>query len=356
MSVSADQAGTNAEAIPVLDGLRGLAALIVMVSHTANQWFGGALFGAGFGQIGVMLFFVLSGFLMGHLYLRQPWSSAAARRFAWNRFGRVVPLYVVVVLFSFAIHQAGSPVWAYDISTTGGLIDHLLLVTGVSVLWSIGPEVIFYFLFALFWFLRLRARGWALALAALLVLYSALPLNMHTNSWHELHGRLVYFAVGTALGAGWQSWQLPRAPARAAAALALLSIALLVISSPPILPHAVRLAFGLELAPINADNAWQLPYYWVLTVGLFVANLWASPAWLCGRFLRWSGQLSYGLYLTHLLVLKNLPPPAELGWQLSVPLFFAGSYVVAWLLHVLLDKPARNYFRRFGQSRYATAG
>lgn len=51
---------------PELDGLRGLAAYIVLVSHASNMtglW--GTLLGNGAGQFGVMLFFVLSGFLMG---------------------------------------------------------------------------------------------------------------------------------------------------------------------------------------------------------------------------------------------------------------------------------------------------
>ena len=69
--------------IPALDGLRGLAAVIVLVSHVSNNvglW--GGVLGHGGGQIGVMIFFVLSGYLMGFLYLDRPFNSAEVWSYA----------------------------------------------------------------------------------------------------------------------------------------------------------------------------------------------------------------------------------------------------------------------------------
>ena len=54
--------------IPVLNGLRGLAVMIVFASHASNIFYQGEIVGWGGGQLGVMLFFMLSGFLMAHLY------------------------------------------------------------------------------------------------------------------------------------------------------------------------------------------------------------------------------------------------------------------------------------------------
>ena len=56
--------------IHTLTGLRGIAALLVFISHCGAQSILPSFLGKGFGQIGVMLFFVLSGFLMTHLYIR----------------------------------------------------------------------------------------------------------------------------------------------------------------------------------------------------------------------------------------------------------------------------------------------
>jgi len=46
-----------------------MATFIVFISHCANQGMLPAMFGNGFGQVGVMLFFILGGILMDHLYL-----------------------------------------------------------------------------------------------------------------------------------------------------------------------------------------------------------------------------------------------------------------------------------------------
>ena len=81
-----------------LDGLRGLAAFIVLVSHVSNRtglW--GNLLGHGGGRIGVMIFFCLSGYLMGTLYLSSPFRPVEVWRYALHRFARVAPLYYLVV-------------------------------------------------------------------------------------------------------------------------------------------------------------------------------------------------------------------------------------------------------------------
>ena len=61
-----------------LNTLRGLAALIVVVSHYSNATLiMGGLLGFGGGQFGVMIFFVLSGFLMSYLYLGREFTASS---------------------------------------------------------------------------------------------------------------------------------------------------------------------------------------------------------------------------------------------------------------------------------------
>ena len=87
-----------------LNTLRGIAALIVVISHFSNTsglW--GKVLGQGAGQFGVMLFFLLSGFLMSHLYWEREPTSRTQLFYAVSRVARVIPLYLVVVFFSFII-------------------------------------------------------------------------------------------------------------------------------------------------------------------------------------------------------------------------------------------------------------
>jgi peptidoglycan/LPS O-acetylase OafA/YrhL len=82
-----------------LDGLRGLAAFTVLMTHFSNftNIWGGVL-GYGAGQLGVMLFFCLSGFLMARLYMDRPFTFGAVCDFFRRRLARVVTLYLALVV------------------------------------------------------------------------------------------------------------------------------------------------------------------------------------------------------------------------------------------------------------------
>src|SRR6188768_1996982 len=91
---------SRSEAIPGLTGLRGIGALWVLLFHWAGlrQW-GREAPVLGFGYLGVDLFFLLSGFVLTHVYLRRlslDWASY--RQFLLLRFARIYPLYASVLL------------------------------------------------------------------------------------------------------------------------------------------------------------------------------------------------------------------------------------------------------------------
>ena len=130
-----------------LDGLRGLAVLIVLGSHLSNAGFLPQPGLSGSGKSGVYLFFTLSAFLLTRALLRRPladftsawrWADYALRRVL-----RIWPLYLVLLLASWALTQAGVTGWHYQMDT-GAVLRHLTLREGQSVLWSIPVEFIFY--------------------------------------------------------------------------------------------------------------------------------------------------------------------------------------------------------------------
>lgn len=96
--------------IPALDGLRGVAILLVLLHHSGvirreGQSFGGWLYSniASVGWVGVDLFFVLSGFLIGSILLKSYGRQHWIRNFIARRALRVLPLYFVVIFFCFNV-------------------------------------------------------------------------------------------------------------------------------------------------------------------------------------------------------------------------------------------------------------
>ncbi len=102
--------------VPALTGMRAMAALLVVGTHAAfatgtlTHGYLGAIYARL--EIGVSIFFALSGFL-----LFRPWVVAAASasqppnvaRYARHRFRRIMPAYVVAVLATFAIYTVFTP-------------------------------------------------------------------------------------------------------------------------------------------------------------------------------------------------------------------------------------------------------
>ncbi len=109
-----------------LTGLRGLAALLVFISHSANRGFLPEYLGQGFGQTGVMLFFVLSGFLMCHLYASRDFTFQNVRAYILARIGRVFPLYIVLLLVSYIISSYFYQEFYFDYSNPKSLAKALL--------------------------------------------------------------------------------------------------------------------------------------------------------------------------------------------------------------------------------------
>jgi peptidoglycan/LPS O-acetylase OafA/YrhL len=154
--------------IPELDGLRGIAIIMVMVFHFIYQSHIGALtfgntVGGRFGNIawsGVDLFFVLSGFLIGGILIDNRRSSSYFTTFYARRILRIVPVYLVILLAYAAFFVIPgrtllgppSPWYVYATFT-----ENIWMMWGVStprpaffgIAWSLALEEQFYLTFPL---------------------------------------------------------------------------------------------------------------------------------------------------------------------------------------------------------------
>ena len=115
--------------IDALDGLRGLAAIIIIADHTYGKI-------SGIGAIGVWLFMTLSGFLMARPFILHPERATSFsfwENFFLRRVKRIIPLYYSYIVAIYVMTGR------YDEA-----FRHFFFLQGDGVLWVINQEMVFY--------------------------------------------------------------------------------------------------------------------------------------------------------------------------------------------------------------------
>ena len=220
-------AAVRADELPCLTGLRGLAAINVVIVHTQQNFFH-TLFSEKslpIQEFGVGIFFMLSGFLMGFLYGNTAFDARACTSFAAARIARIIPLYYVVVLLSVLMRAAGHDEWFYQRlgDTKEQTVSALLFMQAPFTLWTVPPECQYYLFFAILWALlhhyptTTKRALWVFGpgyiifamytfLASLsdgkLPVFNSILLGpiVGTQAWSML-----YFGSGTMVGVHWKS-------------------------------------------------------------------------------------------------------------------------------------------------------
>ena len=366
-----DQGGLEAvstvDRIASLTGIRALAALLVIGTHAAyttgkyTHGYAGLL--ASRMEIGVPIFFVLSGYL-----LFGPWVRAARAgrpspslgRYAWHRVRRIMPAYVVTVLAAFTLyhfHEAGpnpGHTWygllrnlsLTQIYTDGYMFSHIH--QGLTQMWSLAVEVAFYVALPLIAYAvlvvlcRRQWRPW-LTLAGLTAFASISPAWMvyvHTAQhlpdgarlW--LPGYLAWFIGGmmlTVLAA-------MRVRCYWFVALPLVVVSYFIVSTP--------VAGEPTTSPTGLAQAIVKTIFYAVIATLVVAPPALGDNGLYERLLSsrpmvWLGEISYEIFLVHLVIME-LAMTQVLHWRVytgNALVLFAVTLgltiPVAWLLHRL---------------------
>ncbi len=182
--------------MPTLDGLRGFAALIVAVTHL-NTAFDHYFFQSfhDIGSIGVLLFFSLSGFLIGTLYLGKPFTYDNTVKYSVSRIARIVPAYYIAILLCWVLYLA-IPDFEYQLPPVM-LIRSLAFTGNVGIFWSIPPEIQFYGFFIAVWFCAEKFKAGKYALpATLAVIMLALIATREMWGGLSLPSKLHIFLFG----------------------------------------------------------------------------------------------------------------------------------------------------------------
>ena len=364
-----DQGGLEAVAgvdrVASLTGVRAVAALLVVATHAAyttgkyTHGYAGLVFSRM--EIGVPIFFVLSGFLLFGPWVRAAASGSAAPsvwRYARNRVRRIMPAYVVTVLVAYLIYhfrEAGpNPGHSWNgllrnltltqIYTDAYMFSHLH--QGLTQMWSLAVEVAFYAALPILAYLLLVVlcrRRWRPGLllgglAGLALISPAWMVLVHTVGFLPdgaplwLPGYLAWFIGGmvlTVLAAmGVRCYWFLAVP---------LAVLCYFIASTPIAGEATTSPTGLAQALVKIGFYTAIAT--LVVAPLALGDTGAYSRLLSSRPMVWLGEISYEIFLVHLIVME-FAMVEVLHWRVytgSMPALFAVTLAltipVAWLLH-----------------------
>jgi peptidoglycan/LPS O-acetylase OafA/YrhL len=317
----------RAEHLPALDGLRAVAVFVVISYHA------GVMQGVP-GDLGVTLFFVLSGFLITWLLVKEfvATGSISIRSFYARRALRIFPAYYVFILFSLAVDTAMGHRWSrtliavaftYLVNYYNAFLGHPN--TSIAHAWSLAVEEQFYLLWPLACLSLLRrsrntaAHGVAIVIVVAALWRSSLYLFAHapvSYLYNAFDTRCDSLAIGCflALSLDTRWFNLVRERIRSSALLPLVTLALIWLAH-RFGTSAYHYTIGMTV------DAVLLAVFMVQMLGLSSRPLWR---WLDHPVARWLGRISYPSYLYHewgLSVGRRLLPHAP---QL---LIFAAGYL-----------------------------
>lgn len=365
---------TSAPRLRSLDGLRGIAAAVVVLHHltliaepvlrgiagATDPWSAWWLMEHSplklltAGREAVVVFFVLSGLVVPLPALRGgsfSWPGFAASRFvrlflpAWGAL--VLAASLVLVVPRVAAQVSGGEWIAEKTATTVSWkrwVAELTLNTGGShydnVLWTLRWEVAFSFLLPLLIVLVAVLARWWLPAAALAIGVSTFGIVWNISALAYLPMFFLGMLIGTRLDVirGWSD-RVPARRSRAVWAAVLAASALVLVCSwllEPVVPSSSTAGKGL----IGIETAGA--------AGLVVAAI-GSGRWrrfLERRSVQFLGTISFSLYLVHVPVLVALTYlVGDWNWWLVVPLGIPLALLTAWLFFRFVERPTHGLAR-----------
>jgi peptidoglycan/LPS O-acetylase OafA/YrhL len=364
-----DQGGLEAvkgrDRVPALTGVRALAAILVLATHaayTTGKYTHGYL-GVVYSrmEIGVPIFFVLSGFLLFGPWVRAAVAGTAApslSRYARHRVRRIMPAYAVTVLAAYLIYhfRDAGPNPGHSVN---GLLRNLTLTQiytdsylyshlhqGLTQMWSLAVEVAFYLALPALAYLLLVLlcrRQWRPGL----LLVGLAGLALISPAWMVLVHETEILPDGASLWLpGYLAWFIGGMMLTVLAAMGVrgywfiaipLATVCYFIAATPIAGEPTTSPTGLAQAVV------KIAFYAVIAT-LVVAPLALGDGGcytrlLASRPMVWLGEISYEIFLVHLIVME-LAMVEVLHWRVytgSMPVLFivtlALTIPVAWVLH-----------------------
>lgn len=306
-----------------LDELRGLSVLWVMLCHGSVlfTWMPSAF--GGYGFHGVVLFFLISGYLITKILLKQTENGEPLAHFFIRRALRIWPLMIVALL----VGAVSMPQYASAIAFNFLFVNNYAMAFGIEpvfrtdVMWSLAIEEQFYLVWP-FVVLCLGRRFLPLALFGLVLTGFLFDAHLLRAPWSipvfkTTYGCIQYIALGAAIALG-----------RTGIAAAVAAIAAFVLIFAATTGSRVFTEFRYE--------------WWGITFGLFalVAVTVLVRPLFHSAVLAFVGRLCYGLYIIHFFISWLVLEHLGRGVLLPGTVYFGVSFLLSVLSFHVLEKPA----------------
>lgn len=347
--------------MPELDTIRGLAILAVLFYH-GLYWHvnpllfpkAGRLFLAPMaaGRLGVDLFFVLSGFLITGILNDSRSADDYYRRFYIRRALRIFPAYLALIAILAATRTAPFSFILLSLLYLSNLTPLLGVPVAYPILWSLAVEEHFYFVWP-FAVRKLRSVQLMICCIAVICLSpisrlisffvtsrnGAASYVCNDYTWNALDG----LACGALLALLIRCYDPSRKQ------LLWFSVALFALAAAILIPG---IPFGIMTRKTATGAAMQIvPWHFAFTGLLGIFLLIGTGKWkqlVQPRSIRFLGEISYGLYLIHVLIFQLVDWTAARYWKNQI---FASSFqwlilrlIVAGSVSILVAFLSRKYF------------
>jgi peptidoglycan/LPS O-acetylase OafA/YrhL len=338
-----------------IDGLRGIAVLLVVAFHALPTWLPG-------GFIGVDIFFVISGYLITKIILEQINAQTfSIANFYSRRICRILPALLLVLATTYlasyflllrdefqhlSLHTLGASLFASNflLWNESGYFDTAAEIKPLLHLWSLSIEEQFYILWPALLLMakKLRQKTWLLTIVLLvcsllwgIFVQSKDPVAgfyaPQARIWELLIGALLAHLNlrATTLQTKGAVWPIREYLCNTSAVLGatLIALSAMMLNSRSAFPGALALVPVLGAAALIIGHQ-SIP--------------WVNKRLLSARYLVWFGKISFPLYLWHwpLLcfarILENQTPP------LSIRILLVGvSIILAWATWKWIETPVR---------------
>ena len=391
------------QTLPALTSLRFFAALAIVVHHCNGVFWPAAELGPL--DVGVSFFFVLSGFILTYVYRDMPTAPPARGRFYRARIARIWPLHLVCLLLTLILVTLPEPFNPVALGLNLMLLHAWVPFDRIFfsynyVSWSISTELFFYLMFPLLVTRPVRWTGLAILIALSLVAAFGWAVDQADLTTWDTAGnqlsatgllytnplaRLPEFLIGMATGRFFLRPQDAVNPSEIRGSVAeILALAglfagylMLQHGFAPFV-HALLLRSGFTDLPLSAGTAEvtllgqispfasTLVTEWADHVGLaplaaLVIYVFAQRRGLVSkalshRWLMFAGEISFALYLLHQLILRALQQHVHQLGSVDFMLYLTAVLLLAALLHLLVEKPARQWLvRRFDSAAAPSA-